>query len=180
MDTANDICSDTPLPYFEVKLWHSKQWKVISSSVHQLCLKNNVIFVSIGEMEFNNSESKCFVLERDQRYWGVDMNAAKTLCSYWAVSIELIQGVFPILLLQAKTLSPYMISFSSHIKWTKSTTCTLITVLQIMILIVGPDWYSYVFINQYMMSTWDFVMLFGPSGIGGFIVQTEPDHPIQT
>ena len=25
-------------------------------------------------MEFNNSESKCFVLERDQQYWGEDMN----------------------------------------------------------------------------------------------------------
>ena len=33
-----------------------------------------MIFVSIGEVEFNNSESKCFVLERYQRYREVDMN----------------------------------------------------------------------------------------------------------
>ena len=47
-------------------------------------------FVSIGEMGLNNSESKCFVGERDQRYifverdqryilGDVQMNAAKTL-----------------------------------------------------------------------------------------------------
>ena len=86
---------------------------MILSSVHQLGLENDVIFVSICEMEFNNSESKCFVGERDQRYRGEDM---KTLISlipgvFWAHTpclsyispsskgIELKHGVFYVLLL---------------------------------------------------------------------------------